>query len=489
MTAAAEAGPLARLAAAVGAGRVTAAALVAEALARIERRDGELNAVVALRVEQAQAEAERLDAALRAGARPGPLAGVPVLVKDLEDVAGMPTRKGSRLFADAPPALADGLVPARLRAAGAIVVGKTNLPELATEGFTANLLHGVTRNPWDPRWSPGGSSGGSAAALAAGMVPVATATDGGGSIRIPAAFCGLVGLKPTHGVVGRHPVPDWIDLSTDGPLATSVADLALLLDVVRGPVAGDPDAAPGPPPAVAPAVRLLAAERTSDLGPLPAAVAGPFRAAVDAFAGLLGLPVRWMAPGEFFGGPPGSDPDLDWFTLATAEHVAALGRDRVLAGMPLLHPATAAFLADGLEVGIDEYLAARRRRFGYVARMDALLAGDPQGGADHGPALLLTPTVAAQGFAADGRLDPDDGTAEPGMLPPEVFSTAVQNMTGHPAVSLPAGHCPNGLPFGLQVTGRRHGDTELLALAHRWERAYPWRQAVGDEPFVQVLQG
>lgn len=463
--------PIRAVAAAVSARRTSAVAMVAEALDRIARLDPAINAVVALRAEAAYREAEAVDAAVARGAPAGPLAGVPVLVKDLEDVAGMPTTQGSRLFADGPPAVHDSLIPARLRAAGAIVIGKSNLPEFATEGFTANLLFGPTRNPWAPGCSPGGSSGGSAAAVAAGLVPIATATDGGGSIRIPAAFCGLVGLKPTHGVIGRYPPHDWIDFSTFGPFATSVVDLRLLLEVESGPAAGDPTARPRgwameptPPPA-----RLFAAQRTSDLGPLPPGIARSFEEAVRALAQVLSLPVTWIEPRDFF---TDGDPDLDWFTLATAEHVAALGRERVVANLGRLHPATRAFMEVGLAIGVDEYLAARRRRFGYVRRLDELL-----GRSD----LLLTPTVASEGWDANGRLTPEH---EPGMLPPEVYSTAVQNMTGHPAISLPAGRSGNGVPFGLQVTAPRHADDLLLDIAGAWEAAHPWPEvAPGYEPF------
>ena len=464
---------LAAIAGAVASGRISAVDMVTESLARIERHNRDLNAVVALRAEQALSEAGRLDAAIRAGHRPGPLAGVPVLVKDLEDVAGMPTTKGSLLRAQAPPAQADGLAPARLRAAGAIVVGKTNLPEFAVEGYTANLLYGATGNPWNPELSPGGSSGGSAAAVAAGLAPVATATDGGGSIRIPAALCGLVGIKPTNGVVGRHPVPDWIDLSTDGPFATTVADLALLLGVLAGPIPGDPTALPSGLPAGRPPARLLAAQRTADLGPLPPGVAAAFEAAATALADVLALPLTWLEPAGFF---PHGNPDLDWFTLASAEHVAALGRAAVVEGLPRMHPSSQAFFADGLQVSIDDYLAARRRRYAYVRSLDDLLAED---------AVLLTPTLAVEGFWADGRLTPD---GEVGPLPPQVYSTAVQNMTGHPAVSLPAGRCANGLPFGLQVTAPRFADNTLLAVAARWEAAHPWPLAApGYDPFPAGL--
>ena len=470
-------GPISDLAGAVAQRRGGAVAAVEQALERITARDGEIGAVVALRAEQACAEAAALDQALAAGdVAPGPLAGVPVLVKDLEDVAGLPTRRGSLLFAAAAPAEVDEVVPARLSAAGAIVVGKTNLPEFAVQGYTDNLLEGVTRNPWAPEYSPGGSSGGSAAALAAGMVPIATATDGGGSVRIPAAFCGLVGIKPTHGLVGRWPVADWIDLSTYGPIATTVADLRLLLSLIVGVVPGDPssapapialDADPGPPPS-----RLIAAQRTSPWGPLPEAVAALHTAGVEALAEVLGVPVTWLEPEEVFPGG-GGDPDLDWVTLATAEHVAALGREAVTAGLDRMHPSTAAFMRHGLEVGVDEYLAARRRRPGYTRRLDGMLGRDR---------LLVTPTVAVEGWLADGRLTADDA---PGMLPPQVFNTGVQNITGHPAITVPAGLTPIGVPFGLQVTGPRWRDGLLLDIAARWESEQPWpRTAPGYDEFA-----
>src|SRR5690242_19159705 len=224
-------GEAGRVAEAVGRREVRAVDAVAEALQRIEALDGPIAAVCTLRADDALAEAAELDRRLDAGEPPGPLAGVPLLVKDLQDVAGMPTRAGSVLLADAPPKEHDGLVVERLRAAGAIVVGKSTLPEFATEGHCASPLTGVTRNPWHLPSSPGGSSGGSAAALAAGMVPLATATDGGGSVRIPAAFCGLVGLKPTFGLIPRRPLPDWLDLSVEGPLGTTVADVRLQLAI------------------------------------------------------------------------------------------------------------------------------------------------------------------------------------------------------------------------------------------------------------------
>lgn len=457
------------LGSAVGSGRLSSTRLVEEALARIDTHNGALNAVVALRADEALAEARAVDNYVRAGGRLGPLAGVPMLAKDNDDVTGMPTTKGSRLLRDSAPALSDGLTTARLRTAGAIVVGKTNVPEFAIEGFTANLLQGVTSNPWNLRLSPGGSSGGSAAALSAGLVPLATGTDGGGSVRIPAAFCGLVGFKPTNGVIGRSDIPEWIDFSTDGFMATCTDDLRLLLDIVAGPTPGDPSALVGPlPPARLP-VRIIAAQRTAALGDLPQGVAGAFARAVDDLADLLGVPVTWKDSGSFF---TGGNPDIDWFTLATAEHAASIGRSTIMERLSEMHLSTQSFLLDGLEVGIDEYLQARRRRFGFVRELDLLLADDT---------VLVTPTVAVEGLTADGRLSKGDPA---GLLPAGVYSTALQNATGLPAVSLPAGFVPNGLPFGLQVTAPRWADRALLDIAQLWEAAHPWAlTAPGYEPF------
>ena len=462
-----EPGALRRLAGEVRRGRTGARDLVERSLERIARHR-DLTAVIAERAEAARADADAVDAAVARGEDPGPLAGLPLLVKDNDDVRGLRTTYGSRWFADAPPAERDGLVVARLRAAGAIVVGKTNVPEFCIEGYTDNLVFGPTRNPWNPERSPGGSSGGSAAALAAGLAPIATGTDGGGSVRIPAAFCGLAGYKPTNGVIGRPTAPDWIDFSTDGFMATGADDLRTLLGVVAGPVAGDPTALPGPLPASGMPTRLVVAERTDELGPLPAEVADAFRAAADRLAALLGTAPELREPGWFF---PGWSPDEDWFVLASAEHASVFGRERIERDAGSLHASAREFLQSGLAVDADAYLAARRRRFAAVARLDGILGDD---------AVLVTPTVAAAGWGVDGRLG--DGPA--GLLGPEVYSTAIQNVTGLPAVSLPAGLLPDGMPFGLQVTAPRWHDLGLLELAARWEAAHPWpRTAPGYEQF------
>jgi Asp-tRNA(Asn)/Glu-tRNA(Gln) amidotransferase A subunit family amidase len=447
--------------------------LVSASIDRLERAVN-LNVTSSTAFDDALRAAKRIDDEMLNGQ----LVGVPLLVKDLEDLRGFPTRKGSLFLRDVTPATTNGVVPERLLRAGAVAVGKSTLPEFAIEGFTASLLTGVTRNPWNLEYSPGGSSGGSAAAVAAGLVGVATATDGGGSIRIPASLCGLVGLKPTNGVVGRWPAPDWIDYSTDGPFATSCDDLRLLFDVIRGPVAGDPTSPPGAlvsqwahhddHPVV-----LFAADRTSPLGPLNPAVATLFHDAVDAVADRLGVNVSWLNAEGFFGD---GDPDLDWFPVTSAEHVASLGREWVIEHMDEFHVATQEYLTAGLRVSIDEYLCARRRRYLYVREIDELLGDD---------GLLLTPTVAAPGWLADGRMQVD---ADVHGLAPEVYSTAMQNVTGNPAVTIPFGHLPSGVPFGLQITAPHFHDYRLIDIAALMESSYPWaRTAPRYEGLETVL--
>src|SRR6185437_10253472 len=221
---------------------------VAHALARVETLNGKINAFCAMRAEQAMAQARAMDERLARHEEVGSLAGVPIGVKDLEEVAGMATTFGSRAFLDN-VAAEDSSEVARLRAAGAIVVGKTNTPEFGHSAFTRNLLFGLTRNPWNLERTPGGSSGGSAAAVASGMVPLATASDAGGSIRLPAAYTGCVGLKPSHGRIPAGPrmgMDSFNGISSVGPIARTVIDAALFLDAACGYHAADPDSLPHP---------------------------------------------------------------------------------------------------------------------------------------------------------------------------------------------------------------------------------------------------
>jgi len=238
----------------------------------------------------------------------------------------------------------------------------------------------------------------------------------------------------------------------------------MLMDVMVGPTAGDAGAYPSDAwkmYAGATPKKIYAAERTSDLGPLPQQLSTQFAEAVAELSDLLAIPVEWIEPGLLFGT---GDPDLDWFTVATAEHLNSLGREWVENNFASLHPASQEFLSQGMQVDVDDYLDARRRRYGYVRIMDELLAG---------PNLLVTPTVADIGWLADGRLS---GQNEPGSLPPEVYSTALQNVVGLPAISLPCGVMSNGVPGSLQITGPRLSDSLLLEIAQLWETAHPWQR-------------
>lgn len=463
-------GYLARASQAVRERRVAAVELVEESLRRIAAAR-ELNAVVALRADEALAEARALDDAPRPDPAAAPLLGLPLLVKDIEDAAGLPTTFGSLLHAAAAPAKRDGVVSARLRAAGAVLLGKTNVPEFAFEGYTDNRLFGPTRNPWAPAWSPGGSSGGSAAALAAGLVPLATATDVGGSIRIPAATCGLIGLKPTSGLIGRDPMLASLELNNHGPLAWTVADTALLLEILSGPTAGDPGALPPWRPAGRRLPRrVVAAPRLAPGPTLPPTVERCFGAALRVVEDGIGLPVEPVDARDVF--PSAYDP-ANWFRLVGVEQAWALGRQVIEGRHGELDPVFARHMRRALEIGIDEYLAARRARLRHAVELDDLLDGGT---------VLLTPTLTVEGWLADGRLP---GAAEPG-LPSEAFNTEPANLTGHPALSLPAGRHASGLPFGLQVIGPRFGEDLLLGFAEAWESASPWAQLADGHAAWQV---
>lgn len=460
---------LVELAEAVRSRRVSAAELVRRSLERIERLNPALNAVTMIRADEALSEASALDAR---GAD-GPLAGLPLLVKDNTDAAGLVTNFGSRTMLDRPPAERSERTVERMVAAGAVIVGRTNIPEFAFQGYTDNDLFGATRNPWGLEWSPGGSSGGSGAAIAAGMAPMATGTDGGGSIRTPAAFCGLVGLKPTAGLIGRRPIPSWLETSTQGPLATTVADARLLLEVMRGPAEGDPSAAPtwsyrGGMPS-----RVIATVRSRDFGPLPPEVDGPFRAALEGIERDLGLPVQEITPSALFPttGYGGGQSRDDWYVTVTVEELHWLGREWVIANLDRFGAAFRGEMEHALGFTLEDYLAARHRRFACALDLDRLLGDD---------AVLVCPTHGYQGWLADGTLPGTDRVAAG-----EGYNTGEFNLSGHPAVSIPAGTSSNGLPFGLEIVGPRWRDDLVLEVAAAWELAHPWPGvAPGYEPFA-----
>jgi aspartyl-tRNA(Asn)/glutamyl-tRNA(Gln) amidotransferase subunit A len=456
------------LAGAVQRREISARELVTHALTTIQERDGAINAFVSIDPDGALAAAGALDERLANGADVAslPLAGIPLGVKDLEDAKGLRTTRGSAIHANDPAAETDSPLVAALRDAGAIVVGKTNTPEDGHTSETNNAVSGRTANPLDPQRSPGGSSGGSAAAIAAGMVPLATGSDGGGSIRIPASLCGLSGFKPTQGTVPTGPQPPGSNLlSTRGPMTRRATDAALALSVsASGNPAIDPFGAPTLNPE---ALGRLAAADVGNLG-------GRGRALRVAWVADGGVGARGDLPGidtavaDVTAAAVGAleaagaevherrelfavDPVGSWFTLWTASMAARHAHRRDTDEWDLLWPEVRELTTWGADrvSGADTTDAIDGA---WRANNDVTAA---LGDAD----VLVLPTVAGR-VPLGGR---------PGTINGEesivwVRFTYPFNLTRHPAGSVRAGVDPDGMPVGLQVVGRHHDDVTVLAV-------------------------
>ncbi len=439
---------------------VAAVDVVEACLARIEEREPKLNAFSVVLADEARAEAAARDADLAAGRPTGALHGVPVAIKEELDVAGCVTTFGGR--GNSTPVAEDAEVVRRLRSAGAVIVGKTRMPEFGAWPFTESVDGGLTRNPWDPSRSPGGSSGGTAAAVAAGMVPVGLGGDGGGSIRIPSAACGLFGLKPERGRVTMHPHEHgWWGLSTTGPLARSVADSALVYDVIRGSAESDMWRAPEP-----------------ETSFTEAAAADPGRL-------RIGWTVKPAARGVRV--DPRHVRAVEWL----AQVLTDLGHD-VHEVDPNLPDPTVAFVPQffgGLRVQSREveHFDRLERRTRQTYRMGtwatpgvverALRLGERVSAKanrvfDHVD-VLLTPTLACRPPKV-GRLARGGTVTAALRSMPMIAFTALWNVTGNPAAAVPAGIADDGLPLSCQLVGRRAEETTLLSLAGQVEEARPW---------------
>ena len=453
---------IARQAELVRAGEVSSRELVELYLDRIERLDPQLNSYRVVMAEKALADAGRADER-RAGGEELPLLGVPLAVKDGVDVAGEVTTHGTGAF-DV-PATEDAEVVKRLRAAGAVIIGKTNLPELAIYGFTESKTWGVTRNPWDTGRTPGGSSGGSAAAVAAGLAAGAHASDGAGSIRIPATNCGLFGLKPQRGRVSMMPYAEhWKGLSVNGCVSRSVLDTALFLDVTAGRAAGDADSPPAPDRPYVDAARsspgklriAWSAKPPRLLAP-PARLEEPNRAALERTAELLaslGHEVEQQDPD--YGGV-GNDFTPLYFS-GIREDVARVPHPE------RLEKRTRGFgRIGGLYAGWF-IRRARRRSEHHAARINRMLV-------DHDVILTL---VSGAPPVEVGRWD-GRGALRTVMGMSSVYPyNGVWNYTGQPAAAVPAGFTDDGLPLSVQLVGRPNDEATLLSLAAQIEAERPW---------------
>jgi Asp-tRNA(Asn)/Glu-tRNA(Gln) amidotransferase A subunit family amidase len=434
----------------VTARRTSARELVGAALARIEEVDAKVNAFVAVDEELAMADAAALDARIAAGEDVGPLAGVPIGVKDLEDAAGFRTTQGSAVYADSPVATTDSALVERLKAAGCIVVGKTNTPEGGHKADTVNPLFGATANPWDLTRTAGGSSGGSAAAIAAGLVPMCTGSDGGGSIRIPSSVCGLSGMKPS---LGRVPVgglkpPGWADLSTKGPMARGVRDITLALDAVVGPEATDLRSLPMPDSSWSRSLRELHPPRKVGWSPNLgyAIVDREVLAICEAAVGVLeGLGTEIVHLDKVFD----EDPGAPWMTLAMSSDERSVAHLRGTDDWERLDPG---------HVQLIDHFGATTTGADVMAAIDAChLLNVRLVELFHQVPLLLTPTVAGQ----PGPIG-EQGTVNGEQSFTWVSFTYPFNMTRSPAGTVCAGFTESGLPVGLQVVGPQHADVAVL---------------------------
>jgi aspartyl-tRNA(Asn)/glutamyl-tRNA(Gln) amidotransferase subunit A len=433
-------------------------------LARLEAIDPRLNAVIATDPDGARAAARASAERWASGAARGPLDGIPLLIKDSIAVKRLPATWGSRLFKDFVPDK-DELPVARLRDAGAVILGKTNVPEFTITGHTSNPLFGTTGNPWNPTLTPGGSSGGSVAAVAAGMVPAALGTDGGGSVRRPAALTGVVGVKPSTGRIARcHGLPVVLaDLEVIGPIARTVADAAALYGVIARPDPRDRAslafAATPPAPDVErdpPALKILYVPRFGD-SPVDPSVAANVKQAAENLA-ILGHRVEE--------GTPPFDPDdfnQSWPVISRAG-VAWAVRERDWQGV--VGPGSAEAIRAGLAYSAADYVAAQDRvRILRAALGEAFERWD----------IILTPCSAALAWPAE-RVFPEAIDGQPAQPRDHAVFTGFVNATGYPAIAIPCDPSPEGLPIGIQLVGRFGGEDRLFALAAQYERAFPWAQ-------------
>jgi amidase len=433
------------------AGEVSSRELVELYLERIGRHDPELNAFRTVMAERALADADQAGARRRAGEE-RPLLGVPIAVKDTEDVAGEVTGWGTG--AHGGPAERDNELVSRLRAAGAVILGKTNLPELAIIGATEGPAFGVTRNPWNTDRTPGGSSGGSGAAVAAGLCAAASATDGGGSIRIPASCCGLVGLKPQRDRISLAPPAEhWYGLSVAGFLTRRVADTALLLDLTAArapeePLATAARSAPGK-------LRIALSFKPT----FPTRVDPEVRSSVERVAERLrGLGHEVVDHDPAYGRAPDT-----W----TVRFLAGAAQDAERLPRPeRLQRRTRGFARMGRLIPSAVLERARRDEAGHAARIGELFR-------DHD--VLLTPTCARP---------PVDAAEWEGMSALRTLLglglvypfTAVWNTTGQPAISVPAPPASDGLPIGAQLVGPPESEGRLLSLAAQLENELGWAE-------------
>ena len=437
-------------------------------LARIDAVNPRINAYVTVARESALAAARRATAALRRRAALPPLFGIPVSIKDLTATKGIRTTSGSKIFEHHVPS-EDALEVERLKAAGAIVVGKTNTPEFGAGGNTFNAVFGATRNPWNPALTSGGSSGGAAAALATGMGPLAQGSDLGGSLRMPAAFCGVVGFRTTPGLIPVYPKDlAWDTLSVTGPMGRTIGDVALMLSAMAGPDDRAPLSYDVDPRAFRAAVRRpsIAGWRvawTLDLGglvPVDAEVARVASSATEVFRSLRAR-VRTASP---------SFVEVGEIVLATRGlSMVALHADRLAEWREVMQRGLVWNIEQGLGLTPRDIARGEKLRTALWHRVRRFMEAFD---------LLVLPTVPLQPFPVEQPYPTELDGKPVGHYIEWAFLTYAITLTGLPAISVPAGFTRDGLPVGIQIVGHRRQEAAVLRAAAAFEAAMPWAHRI-----------
>jgi amidase len=437
-------------------------------LARIDAVNPLVNAYVTVAREAALSAARRATAALRRRAALPPLHGVPVSIKDLTATKGIRTTWGSKIFEHHVPS-EDALTVARLKAAGAIVVGKTNTPEFGAGGNTFNAVFGTTRNPWNLGLTCGGSSGGAAVALASGMGPLAQGSDLGGSLRTPAAFCGVVGFRTTPGLVPVYPRElAWDSLSVSGPMARTVADVALMLSVMAGPddrapLSYDVDTRAYGAAVRRPSIRGWRVAWTPDLDgliPVDPEVARVAAGATGVFRSL-GARVTTASP---------SFAELNDIVLGTRGlSMAALHGDRLAEWGGVMQKGLVWNIEQGLALTPQDIGRAEKLRTSLWHRVRRFMERYE---------LLVLPTVAVKPFPIEQPYPTELGEKLLENYTQWFFLTYALSVTGLPVISVPAGFTRDGLPVGIQIVGRRRQEASVLRAAAAFEAAAPWADRI-----------
>lgn len=458
--------------------KVSPVEVVSAFLNRIDRVNPVINAFCTVARETALAGAGEAEKAVMSGTAAGPLHGVPVAIKDLTPTEGIRTTYGSKIFEHNIPRK-DSVFVERVKKAGGIILGKTNTPEFGHKAVTDNILFGHTRNPWNPGMVAGGSSGGSAAAVAACLVPLAEGSDGGGSVRIPAAACGVYGFKPGYGRIPMDAIASGFSTASPflhfGVITRTVSDADLFLSVVSGPDSRDPFSLPHTredfPAAAGEDAAGLRIAYSRDLGyfSIHKEVEDAVERAARVFAGA-GCSVEEADPG--FVNP--TETVLGVFNMLWSVHYAAFFQRYLEGWGQYMSPGIKAMIRAGVDIPAVKYKQAEFMRQNLWNKIEALLARFD---------LIITPTLAVPAFdigipgprEIEGRaVDPYSGW----------YLTYPINLTGHPAASIPCGLTRDGLPVGLQIIGRRFDEASVLKASALFEKVGPWK---GRKP--DIAQG